>query len=1468
MAIDLFFRILELLSGQQMIQDKLQRTELVIRILKQVGLDPEHPPADFEGVYNYALVEYGVGKPKPCLELFRQREIRQVFRGCFDQGDGGRWIAEGEAFWAGSALGDAIGELGLSPRQELAEFAGVFLRVTRRSRTPKETLMGQQLRKIEQTIDRRFEQLGAIVVEQGALAGGAVEKALATGVTCRAAGLGAQLREWFEILGYRFESYERWEADHFEWVINIPVRRGRYDRVLVRGVDGEVGVQDVRSLAESVTTQKADEGWIVTARRISQAARGEVEKPECDGLAAYTLDELLDQDADFSSYLDWLGEEIERRRIETRYVPLACTKEEVDPVTHQRLGISRYGADDGWTEGYIDRWLDDPAKEHLSILGEFGTGKTWLSLHYAARVLRQYREAQSKGMSRPRLPIVVPLRDYAKAVSVESLFSEFFFRKHEIPIPGYSAFEQLNRMGKLLLIFDGFDEMAARVDKQQMINNFWELAKVVVPGSKVVLTCRTEHFPEAREGRSLLNAELQASTKGLTGETPQFEVLELEKFEDGQIRQVLALSASEGTVAQVMGNPQLLDLARRPVMTELILEALPEIEAGKPVDMSRVYLYAVRRKMERDIKAERTFTSMADKLYFLCELSWEMLSNDRMSINYREFPDRIRKLFGSAVQEEKDLDHWHYDMMGQTMLIRNVDGDYTPAHRSLLEFFVAFKFAADLGALAPDFLELAQMKSGIDHSLEPREYTWSAYFGGGAVAPLKGFVSETLEVLRSGFGAMPISPAILELLILLLGVNAESALFDTIALTRHQDQSEVGWIGGNAITVMVQQNAVSLISKDLSHTVLQGADFTNANLRDVNLTAANLAKSTFTQAFGTVLCSAVSPDGMLFATGEASGSIHLWSMDLKQRVQLNGHGDWVRSLTFNADGTKLISTSSDQTIKIWDITTATCIQTLSSHRNRVYAAAIAPDDRILASGGADCTIKIWDFATGECLRTITGHTDSVWSVGFSADPQVIISSSRDRTIRLWNWETGECLQTIAGNFKRVSFAHNFVRMSLDRNRIMFTGDDTIQIFDIQVGEYVHSLAGHTAKILCLSLSPDKQQLASSSYDQTIRIWDLATGQCLQVFDKHTDIIRSVTFHPNGKFLLSGSDDRTIVLWDLDLGTPIMTRFGQVNAVNDISLSPDGRYLVNTNDDETISLWDLDRGQYLRAFQGHRRRIWSVAISPDGKYLVSASSDRTIKIWDFATGECIRTIDCIRSIFGVAISPDSKMILSSGSDLQTILWDLETGESIREIQTRHRQVSESGAIALSRNFIASSSQTDVNLWSKATGENLITLSGHQGSIWAIAIAPDETWLVSGAFDTTVKLWDIPTGDLRFTLEGHTDRVRSLDINVDGNLIASAGDDAEIRLWSAKTGICHTILTGHQSRVRVLAFHPNGQWLVSGSFDETIRVWDINTGECLKTLVAKLYAGMNITGVKGLTPATIASLKALGAVENEE
>jgi hypothetical protein len=44
------------------------------------------------------------------------------------------------------------------------------------------------------------------------------------------------------------------------------------------------------------------------------------------------------------------------------YVPLACTKEEFDPATKKKIEESHYDQSEGWIDGYIDRWLADPAR--------------------------------------------------------------------------------------------------------------------------------------------------------------------------------------------------------------------------------------------------------------------------------------------------------------------------------------------------------------------------------------------------------------------------------------------------------------------------------------------------------------------------------------------------------------------------------------------------------------------------------------------------------------------------------------------------------------------------------------------------------------------------------------------------------------------------------------------------------------------------------------------------------------------------------------------------------------------------------------------------------------------------------------------------------------------------------------------------------------------------------------------------
>jgi WD40 repeat protein len=1285
--------------------------------------------------------------------------------------------------------------------------------------------------------------------------------------------LAEQMKALFDALDYKFEKYERWEKNFFEWIIKIPTRRG-YDLILIRGIEGEVGINDVEALRQSINQQKTDEGWLVTTSRISKAACQETEKSETPRLLCYTFDMLLDEVVDFSRYIDWLEAEVKNRKIDQMYVPLACRKDEFNSDTKQKIGVSYYDENDGWIDGYIDIWLDDPAKEHLSILGEFGTGKTWFAFHYAWVCVQRYCDAKKRGIQRPRLPLLITLRDYARALDVENVLADFFFSKHNIR-SNIQVFDLLNRMGKVLLIFDGFDEMAAKVDRQKMINNFWELAKVIVPGAKAILTCRTEHFPEAKEGRALLNAELQASTAKLTGEAPQFEVLELEKFNLEQIRHVLSLQADSTTVEIVMGNPQLLDLASRPVMTDLILEALPDIKAGKPVDMSRIYLYAVRQKMGRDIKTERTFTSLADKLCFLCELSWEMLSTDRMSLNYRLFPDRIRQLFSSLVQEQKDLDHWHYDMMGQTMLIRNADGDYTPAHRSLLEFFAAVKFAAELGAISSDFIELAQAQSCLDKSVTPVDYTWSGYFSrqlddtgrSMAIAPLGKFTSESLEKLRETFGRAPLTKAVMDLLLPIVDVEAKEAIIKVIEGTRFRSEDEVGYVGGNAATLVLKVDKAALEGKDLSAAVIKNANFSDASLRYVNFTEAILANSIFCETFSNIQSVEFSPDGKLFATGDSKGEIRLWQVTDGQQVLIcKGHTNWVRSVTFSPDGNILASGSEDHTVKLWDIHTGQCLKTLQGHTKHVSSVAFNPTAQILASSSYDGTIIIWEVGSGKRLTTLQHSDDGdlVKSVTFSPEGKKLLSGG-GRTFKLWDVNTGQCVKNFEGHTDwiwSVAFSPDGQTVASGSN------DQTVKLWDINTGQCIKTLEGHTYWVRSIAISPNGKMLVSSSEDRTVKLWDISTSRCLYTFDQHTDSVRAVAFNPDGKTLISGGHDEKVNLWDVNTGQLLRTWQGYNSSVRAVAFSPNDTILASTSGNYTVELWNIGTSQLIKTLQGHSDHIWSIAFSPCGTILASSSSDQTIKLWDVQTGKCLKTLQGHTYwVWSVAFSPNGQILASASPDFTIKLWDTSTGQCIKTLQGHTNWV---WTVTFSPNGQILASGDDygaIKLWDIQTGKSLKTLQAHKFRIHQLAFSQDSTTLASSSSDQTIRLWDVQNGKCLKTLLGKTNWVRRAAFSSDWKTLALSAD-LTITLWNIDTSESLKTLDAYPpSRVTSMSFNINGQTLASGNGDGTIKLWNVETGECFKTLKPERpYECTNITGVKGLTEAEIATLKALGAVED--
>jgi hypothetical protein len=224
------------------------------------------------------------------------------------------------------------------------------------------------------------------------------------------------------------------------------------------------------------------------------------------------------------------------------------------------------------------------------------------------------------------------------------------------------------------------------------------------------------------------------------------------------------------TVDLIMAQPDLQDLAQRPVMGQLLVAALADLQrdlaAGKSIDLARVYYYAVRQKMETDIRSDRTFTSLADKTFFLCELAGAMYDQETLSLHFSEFPEQLRSMFGL---EDRELDHWCYDMAGETLLIRDREGNYKFAHNSLQEFFVAYKFAAELGLLHRDFWDLvagcgisgstwSETRQGLHSNISPQEF--------------QGFLAEQPERLVETFGRFPLrqSKVVTDLLLAMLDV--------------------------------------------------------------------------------------------------------------------------------------------------------------------------------------------------------------------------------------------------------------------------------------------------------------------------------------------------------------------------------------------------------------------------------------------------------------------------------------------------------------------------------------------------------------------------------------------------------------------------------------------------------------------------------------------------------------------------
>ncbi|RKL08560.1 Vegetative incompatibility protein HET-E-1 [Fusarium oxysporum] len=462
---------------------------------------------------------------------------------------------------------------------------------------------------------------------------------------------------------------------------------------------------------------------------------------------------------------------------------------------------------------------------------------------------------------------------------------------------------------------------------------------------------------------------------------------------------------------------------------------------------------------------------------------------------------------------------------------------------------------------------------------------------------------------------------------------------------------------------------------------------------------------------------------------------------------LEGHRNYVNSVAFSHDSTRLASASNDNTIMIWDASSGTNFQTIEGHTSSISSVAFSHHSTQLASASDDKTIKIWDASSGVCLKTLEGHGGCVTSAIFSYDSNRLVSASDDRTARIWDASSGACLQILKGHddfIYSVAFTHDSTQLATASR------DRTVKIWDANSGECLQTLKGHTSQVNSVAFSHESILLASASDDRTVRIWDASSGACLQTLEGHGGYVKSVVFSSDSTRLATASDDNTAKVWGASSGACLQTLEGHSKYVRSVAFSYDSTRLASTSKDHTVKIWDVSSnsgGAFSQIPKGHGDLVNSVAFSHDSTCLASASDDCTVKIWDVSSGACLQTLEGHSSyVRSVAFSCDSTRLASTSRDKTVKIWDVSSGACLQ------------------------------------------TLEGHSICTNSVAFSHDSIWLASSSDDWTVKIWDVSSGTCLKTLEEHKSCTRAVAFSHNSIRLASASEDKTVKIWDVSSGTC--------------------------------------------------------------------------------
>jgi WD40 repeat protein len=551
----------------------------------------------------------------------------------------------------------------------------------------------------------------------------------------------------------------------------------------------------------------------------------------------------------------------------------------------------------------------------------------------------------------------------------------------------------------------------------------------------------------------------------------------------------------------------------------------------------------------------------------------------------------------------------------------------------------------------------------------------------------------------------------------------------------------------------------------------------------------------------------------------------------------DGHTAPVRAIRFVPGSARLVSASSDHTLKVWDLANGQELFSMEGHTDAVYALAVSLDGKFAVSGSNDMTVQLWSLETGRNLGILGKHQTYVKGVAISPGGKKVVSVSSDRSI-VWDVENHKILSERAGY---TGYHAPAVFLSDDRRIVMPSEKNALLLWDPETGEeriWVQ-LNGPSSKILSIARSSDDRWVASSTDEGKISIWDAGRECEVERFGEGQTLVNQVVFMPEEKHVLAALDDNQLILWEWENQQNLGSFRESMEGLKAVAVDEEVKLIATGSSDRTVRVWDM--AKLVQAITDPTKtRVPVSEIWTSDTNVVTRNAIGNLTIWNITNGDKIDSIACCKLIGG--FKRGDFLLLLSETDGLLIYDTLQHAVRDKLPGKPPVVVTEEGCVISARDG------GGLQILDLTSGQKNVILEEPDSIVDYLAIDKASRFVLAimreakKSMATRVVIWDLSSlrtlGIMRF----HSEWLKKFHFSVEGRYAIFGGIDGRLLVWENPIHVAEKPwyrrllsgrkwLTGHKRSITGILLALDGDTLITAADDRSLKARSLSGGKGL-------------------------------------